>query len=122
MKKRVESFGYAIRGLKMVFGREPNMNIHLSISLLVVCAGILLDISLNEWISCLICFGLVIGMELMNSALETVVDLASPDIHPLAAKAKDVAAGAVLFCALIAATVGGLIFIPKIFILLFCQD
>ena len=118
MKKRIESFGYAIKGIKVVFGHEPNMNIHLVISSMVIGSGFLLGISLTEWMLCLICFGMVIGMEMMNSALETVVNLVSPDQHPLAAKAKDVAAGAVLVCAIIAAIVGILIFTPKIAALL----
>lgn len=118
MKKRIESFEYAIKGIRVVFGHEPNMNIHLSITILVIGSGFLLNINLTEWILCLICFGLVIGMEMMNSALETVVNMVSPDQHPLAAKAKDVAAGAVLICAIIAAIVGILIFTPKIAALL----
>jgi diacylglycerol kinase (ATP) len=117
MRKRIKSFGFAIRGIRLVFGHEPNMNIHLAITALVILSGYFLSISLTEWIFCLICFGLVIGMEMMNSAIENVVDLASPEIHPLAAKAKDVAAGAVLICALLAAIVGLLIFTPKIWIL-----
>jgi diacylglycerol kinase len=118
MKKRIESFGYAIKGIKVVFGHEPNMNIHLAITSMVIGSGFLLGISTTEWILCLICFGMVIGMEMMNSALETVVNLVSPEQHPLAAKAKDVAAGAVLICAIISATVGIIIFGPKIFDLL----
>ena len=118
MKKRIESFAYAIKGIKVVFGHEPNMNIHLAISSIVIGSGFLLGISLTEWMLCLICFGMVIGMEMMNSALETVVNLASPEQHPLAAKAKDVAAGAVLICAIIAAVIGLLIFTPKIWALI----
>lgn len=114
MKKRIASFAYALRGIRQVFGHEPNMNIHLVITILVIISGYIFGISQTEWILCLICFGMVIGMEMMNSALENVVDLASPEFHPLAAKAKDVAAGAVLICALIAAIVGLLIFTPKI--------
>jgi diacylglycerol kinase (ATP) len=116
MKKRIESFGYAFHGIRLVFGHEPNMNIHLTISILVIISGFLFDISTTEWILCLICFGLVIGMEMMNSAIENVVDLASPELHPLAAKAKDVAAGGVLVCALTAAIAGLMIFVPKIWV------
>jgi diacylglycerol kinase (ATP) len=118
MKKRIKSFGFAIKGIRLVFGHEPNMNIHLVITAVVIISGYLFSISMVEWILCLICFGMVIGMEMMNSAIENVVDLASPEIHPLAAKAKDVAAGAVLICAFIAAMVGLLIFGPKILVII----
>ena len=89
------------------------MKIHLAISVLVIICGIFFAISLTEWICCILCIGLVVGAEMMNTAIENVVDLASPGQHPLAGKAKDIAAGAVLICAIISVIVGLLIFIPK---------
>jgi len=113
MKKRIQSFGYAIRGIREVFGSEANMKIHIVITVLVIISGILFSISLTEWIFCLLCIGLVVGAEMINTAIENVVDLASPELHPLAGKAKDIAAGAVLICAVISVIVGLIIFLPK---------
>jgi diacylglycerol kinase len=62
---------------------------------------------------CLLCIGLVFGAEMMNTAIENVVDLASPELHPLAGKAKDIAAGAVLICTIVSVVIGLLIFVPK---------
>ena len=113
MKKRIQSFGYAFKGIRHVFGTEANMKIHITISVLVIICGIAFAISITEWICCLLCIGLVVGAEMMNTAIENVVDLASPEQHPLAGKAKDIAAGAVLICAIISVVIGMLIFIPK---------
>ncbi|MDR3651858.1 MAG: diacylglycerol kinase family protein [Paludibacter sp.] len=118
MKKRIQSFIYAGRGIKTVFGSETNMKIHLVVVFLVVVAGFVLRINVPEWIMCLLCIGLVIGAEMINTAIENVVDLASPEQHPLAGKAKDIAAGAVLICAIISVIIGLLIFLPKVWPLL----
>lgn len=115
MKKRIQSFGYAGRGIKIVFGSEANMKIHIVIATVVVICGFALRINVTEWCLCLLCIGLVVGAEMMNTAIENVVNLASPTFHPLAGKAKDIAAGAVLICAIISVIVGLLIFVPKIF-------
>ena len=114
MRKRIQSFGYAIKGIRYVFGTEINMRIHITISVLVIICGIAFAISLTEWIFCLFCIGLVVAAEMLNTAIENVVDLASPEQHPLAGKAKDIAAGAVLICAIISVIIGLLIFIPKV--------
>ncbi len=113
LKKRIKSFGYAGRGIRIVFGTETNMKIHICIAVLVLIAGFTFKISAIEWIACLLCIGLVIGMEMVNTSIENIVDLVSPDYHPLAGKAKDVAAGAVLLCAIISVTIGLLVFAPK---------
>ncbi len=113
MKKRIRSFGYALKGIRAVFGKEANVNIHLTMTALVVFCGFLFSISTTEWLICIICFGVVIGLEMMNSAIENLVDLVSPEKNKLAGKAKDIAAGAVLVAAICAAIVGLIIFIPK---------
>jgi diacylglycerol kinase len=113
MKKRIESFKYAFRGIAMVLKSEKNMLIHLIISILVLICGILFQISTTEWMICLLCFGLVFSTEMINTAIETLVDLVSPNHHKLAGKAKDIAAGAVLVAAIFAAITGLIIFIPK---------
>jgi len=113
MKKRIRSFGYALKGINTVFGKEANMNIHLIMTVLVVICGFLFSISITEWMLCIVCFSVVISLEMMNSAIENLVDLVSPEKNNLAGKAKDIAAGAVLVAAICAAIVGLLIFVPK---------
>ena len=114
LKKRIQSFGYAGRGIRIVFTTETNMKIHICIAILVLVGGYTFKISTVEWIVCLLCIGLVFGMEMVNTAIENIVDLVSPNHHPLAGKAKDIAAGAVLISAIISVIVGLLVFGPKI--------
>ncbi len=118
MKKRIQSFGYAGKGIRFVIGTEPNMKIHAAVAVLVVIAGFYFQISASEWMACLLCFGLVFTTEMINTAIESIVDLASPAQHELAGRAKDIAAGAVLICAVISAIVGVIIFAPKVWVLL----
>lgn len=113
MKQRLHSFKHAIRGIRMVLKSERNMQIHLIFVLLVTVFGFLFNISPEEWMFCLLAFGLVMGAEMMNTAVETIVDLVSPDYHPLAGRAKDIAAGAVLITAIVAAITGLIIFVPR---------
>ena len=84
--------------------------------ILVIIVGILFKINKYEWIICVICFAIVIGGELFNTAIETVVDMVMPYKNEKAKIAKDVSAGAVLVLAMGAAIVGFIIFMPKIFL------
>ncbi|MCI8587297.1 MAG: diacylglycerol kinase family protein [Clostridia bacterium] len=113
-KKIVNSFKYAISGIITGFKEERNMKIHILAVVIVVILGIVLKISKTEWIICLILFGVVISAELFNTAIETVVDIAMPEINEKARIAKDVSAGAVLIQAIISAIIGIIIFAPKI--------
>lgn len=113
-KKLINSFKYAIQGLGAAIKTEQNMKIHIVAMILVVVVGIILKISKLDWIICIILFGLVISAELTNTAIETVVDIASPEINPKAKLAKDIAASSVLVLAIVAVIVGLIIFIPKI--------
>jgi diacylglycerol kinase len=113
MKNRIRSFGYAFKGIKAVFGNEANMNIHLIMSILVIVCGFIFKISITEWMLCIICFGLVISLEMLNSAIENLVNLVSPEQNKIAGKIKDISAGAVLIAAICAAIVGLIIFAPK---------
>ena len=113
MKKRILSFKHAIRGIHMVLRSEKNMQIHLIFAILVVFFGFLFCISPVEWMICMLAFGLVMGAELINTSIETIVDLVSPEYHELAGKAKDIAAGAVLTTSIFAAIAGLIIFLPK---------
>lgn len=117
-KKEIKSLGhsfkYAGEGIWVSFKKERNMKIHVFMMALVILFGFLLHISLREWIICIILFGLVIGAELFNTAIETVVDMISLEKSPQAKLAKDVSAGAVLVFAVASAIVGLIIFVPKI--------
>ena len=108
------SFKYAFSGIFSALKKERNLKIHFCAMILVIIAGILLKISKLEWIICLILFALVISSELINTAIEQTVDIASPDINEKAKLAKDCGAGAVLVCAIVSAIIGLIIFIPKI--------
>lgn len=108
------SFRYAWQGISACVRRERNMKIHLGFAAAVTISGFVFHISKGEWIVCLILFGLVMGLELVNTAVEAVVDLVCPEENPKAKLAKDAAAGAVLICAIFAAIAGLIIFLPKL--------
>ena len=113
-KRLTGSFKYAFEGIIQTYKGEQNLKIHTFIAILVVVFGFFLKISTVEWFACLILIGLVLMSEFFNTAIEYVVDLASPRIHPLAKAAKDTASAGVLIMSLMAAIVGGIIFIPKL--------
>ena len=98
-----KSFGYAFEGIFTCIRKERNMKIHCAMAVLVVIAGIILKLSPVEWCICLGLFGLVMALELVNTAVESVVDLVTSEYKPLAKIAKDTAAGAVLIAAIMAA-------------------
>ena len=112
-KKIANSFKYAWQGIISAFKTERNMKIHAIIMCLVIFAGIIFKLNVYEWIICIICFMAVIGGELINTSIETTVDIAMPEKNEKAKLAKDVAAGAVLILAIGAAIIGLIIFIPK---------
>ena len=119
----LKSFSYAFSGIRRVLVSERNMKVHVFITLMVLAAGFLFEISNVEWMMCLICFAVVLAAETFNTAIENIVDLVSPEYHVLAKSAKDAAAGAVLICAIVSVIIGLMIFVPKliVFIQLF-QD
>lgn len=112
-----KSFSYAFRGLKFAIDNERNMRIHLVASLFVIQFGFLYGLKKYEWIYILIIIGLVISAELVNTAIEALVNMQTQSYTPLAKIAKDVAAGAVVVMALIAVIVAIITFsdINKIF-------
>lgn len=112
-KKLINSFKYAIEGFISSFRTERNMKIHILAMIVVIILGLYLKLSMIEW--CIIAFAitLVIGAELFNTAIETIVDMVSPEKNPKAKLAKDISAAAVLVLATGAAIVGVIIFIPK---------
>ena len=117
MKKLLKSFKYAFDGIYTGIKEEQNMKIHITIMILVIIFGIMLKISKMEWIICIILFGLVISMELINTAIENTVDLVTKEKNEQAKIAKDVAAGAVLVSAIASAIIGLIIFVPKILLI-----
>ena len=94
---------------------QHNAWIHALATGLVVATGFYFGLARAEWCLVVLAIVSVWTAEALNTAFEFLCDVASPEYHPLVEKAKDVAAGAVLICAIGAAVVGGLIFIPKIF-------
>lgn len=119
MKRLASSFKYAVNGIFSVIKTEKNMQIHLSITALVILLGLLLHISSSEWLVVIICIGLVLSMETVNTALEELVNLISPEKNFKAGLIKDMAAGAVLISAIISVVIGIIIFLPKILNLFF---
>lgn len=111
--KFFRSFGYAFAGIRRAVYKEQNTRLHILSAAFVLLAGILTGLSRTEWMIIILLIGGMIALELLNTAIERVVDLASPDFHPLARDAKDMAAGAVLVFAAASAIIGILIFVPK---------
>lgn len=110
----VKSFGYAFSGIAQAFREGRNFKVQLCFAVLAVVLGIAFGIEPVEWAAIAICIGVVLGGECMNTALEAVVDLASPDFHELAKRAKDCAAAAVLVCSFASVAVAAFVFLPRI--------
>ena len=107
-----ESFGYAFEGIWTGIRKERNMKIHCLAIICVTLAGMLFHITATEWCICLLLFALVAALELVNTAVEAVVDLVTEEKKPLAKIAKDTAAGAVLSAAIVSVIIGCIIFLP----------
>lgn len=110
MSEFFKSFSAAWNGIRNAVRGQRNMRIHVGAALLVITLGIYFDLTSADWSLITLAIGLVLITELLNTAVETVVDLVEPKHHPLAGKAKDIAAGAVLIAALTAVVMGVLIF------------
>ena len=110
----VRSFGYAFAGLGYAVRTQRNVRIQLACAAIVVALGVWLDIGPRDWALLVSAVGLVIAAEVCNTALETVVNLVSPEYHPLAKTAKDAAAAAVLILAMTAAGVGACVLGPPL--------
>ena len=122
MKKKknplAESFGYAFEGIWTGIRNERNMKIPCLAIIFVTLAGTLFQITATQWCICLLLFALIAALELVNTAIEAVVDLVTEEKKPLAKIAKDTAAGAVLFAAIISVIIGCIIFLPYVLELL----
>lgn len=106
----VRSFLFAIQGFRTALRTERNIKVMLGGALFAVVMGFALRFDLMSWAVVLLCCGVVIAAELLNTAIETIVDLVSPEYHPLAGRAKDISAGAVWSLCVIVAIVGLLVF------------
>ena len=119
LKKFVRSFEYPIKGLRYAYRNEQNLAVDVGIALIVVLAGFIFKVSITEWALLALTIGLVISCELINTAIEAVVDLVTEEYHPLAKVAKDTSAAAVFIFAIVAVIVGIIIFGPKLIAILF---
>lgn len=109
-----KSFGYAFEGLKVAVLRGRNYRIQLLLGLGAVILGFFVDLSISEWAILVLTISAVLIFELMNTSIEAIVDLVSPEIRDKAKIAKDVAAASVLISSTASIIVGLLIFLPKI--------
>lgn len=110
----IKSFGYAFSGIAQTFREGRNFKVQLCFAVLAIVLGIAFRIDPVEWGEIAICIGVVLGGECVNTAIEAVVDLVSPEYHDLAKRAKDCAAGAVLMCSFASVAVAAFVFLPRI--------
>ncbi len=110
----IKSFGYAFSGIAQAFREGRNFKVQLCFAVLAIVLGIAFRIDPVEWAAIAICIGAVLGGECMNTAIEAIVDLASPEYHELAKRAKDCAAAGVLICSFASVAVAAFVFLPRI--------
>lgn len=110
MKAFLQSFVYAVRGIRTSLREQRNLKVQIVVALLTIGAGFYFRITATEWCLILLTIGLVIGLEMINTAIEKTIDLITTEWHPLAGKAKDMAAGAVLVASVIAVVIGIIVF------------
>ena len=115
LKSRLQSFRFALNGLRSLLKYEHNSRIHSIAAISVIILGILMKIDLTEWSLLIIVIGMVFITELLNSSLESFADSLKPEWNDLIGKAKDYSAAAVLIAAIISLIVGVIIFVPKLF-------
>jgi diacylglycerol kinase len=115
IRARLASFKYAFQGLGHVVKAEHNFLVHLAAAIAVIALGAILHISKAEWLIIILCIGLVLITEILNTAIEWLVDMVSPLRNEKAGKIKDIAAASVLVAALVALVVGIVVFVPYIF-------
>lgn len=110
----LHSFGFALEGLRYLLATQRNFRIEVGIGLLAVTAGLVLGLTVAEWAVLVLTIAVVLILEGLNTTLELAVDLASPEVHPKAKAAKDIAAGMVLVAAIASIVIGALLFGPKL--------
>lgn len=107
----LESFSYAFAGLKEAVRGERNFKVMLLMGALAVVAGLVLRLDALSWVAVILMIGLVLCAEMINTAIECVVDHVTPEVHPLAKRIKDLAAGAVLVLSACVAVAGLVIYV-----------
>ena len=117
LQKLLLGFVYAGSGIKQLFKTERNIWVHTIAMLCTVVLGFIVNLSSTEWIAVILCCGLVLGAEAVNTAIEYLANYCTTDKNEQIRKVKDISAGAVLICAIAALFVGLIIFIPKILLL-----
>ncbi len=111
-RKRQESFSFAIQGLKIAL-RQPNFKIMICIAVIVMGLAGFWGISREEWLILLLIIGIVLSLKVLNTTVETLLDLVQPQFSPKVKVVKDLVAGAVLISILVSVTTGIIIFLPK---------
>lgn len=114
--KFTDSFRFAIEGIKRAIKTERNLRIHLALAIIVIAVALTIGVPTSDLAILLLVISVVISAELMNTAIEAVIDLVSPEWHQLAKVAKDTAAGAVLVTAVFAVAIGLIILYKPIII------
>ena len=115
MKRFFRSFVYALRGWKAMFSGQRNFGVQLAVAAVVVVFGVAYRVSAGEWLALVLSMGLVLALEMANTALEHLADAVDSKPNPLIGKAKDLMAGAVMAAAVTAVITGLIIFWPKVF-------
>lgn len=110
MNRFVDSLGFAWRGIRKAFSEQRNLKFHFSAAFAVIAAGFYFEIAPEEWMAVTLSIGFVIAMEMINSSIEGLVNIVSPQRQPQAGKIKDIAAGAVLIAAVASIIIGFLVF------------
>lgn len=114
MKKFFKSVTFATEGVKQFFSCDRNGKIQIVIGITAITLGLTVSLSSFQWLLVLFCIGLVISLEMINSAIERYCDLVTTDFHPSIKIIKDVAAGAVLVASVMSLIIGLIIFIPAL--------
>ena len=110
---RLKSIGFAVKGAYKLITTEHSVMVQSSLAVILIIAGFVFDIERWEWAAQILAFGLVLGIESLNTAVEKIADFIHPEFHDRIGFIKDIAAGAVMFAALAAIAIGLLIYVPK---------
>jgi len=114
LRARLRSVEFALQGLRALLTSQHNAWVHAAATVVVVALGSWARLERLEWLALVFAIVMVWAAEAMNTAFEALCDVASPEFHPLVARAKDIAAGAVLLCAAGAVVVGAIVFLPRV--------
>lgn len=117
MNKFIRGFGYAFKGLFYACKTQLNFRVHLFCAAVAIALGWYLKLSTTEWLWIALCIGMVLLTELINTAIELLVDLVSPEYNENAGRVKDMCAATVLITAITALAIGVIIFLPKLILL-----